>query len=72
MREGVNILWGALDTAGAREVLSGRTTSDLVRVAGELVNDPITLQVDLSPPGAGTEEHRLPLLLIIVFIFILV
>ena len=46
----------ALDAAGARVILSGRTTSDLARVAGELSNEPITLAVDLSPPGAGTQH----------------
>ena len=45
----------ALDTAGARIVLSGRTLSDLERVAGKLKNDPIILEADLSPPRAGTE-----------------
>ena len=31
----------ALDAAGARVVLSGRTVSDLYRVAGDLANDPV-------------------------------
>lgn len=46
----------ALDAAGARVILSGRTASDLARVAGELTNEPITLEADLSPPGAGTQH----------------
>ena len=45
----------ALDAAGARVVLSGRTVSDLYRVAGDLANDPVVLEADLSPPRAGTE-----------------
>ncbi len=45
----------ALDAAGARVVLTGRTVSDLHRVAGELANDPIVLESDLSPPKSGTE-----------------
>ena len=45
----------ALDAAGARVVLTGRTVSDLHRVAGELTNDPVVLESDLSPPRAGTE-----------------
>ena len=45
----------ALDAAGARVVLTGRTVSDLHRVAGELTNDPVVLESDLSPPKAGTE-----------------
>lgn len=44
----------ALDAAGARVVLSGRTVADLERVAGELNNEPIILQADLAEPGAGT------------------
>ena len=44
----------ALDAAGARVVLSGRTMSDLERVANDLANEPMILQADLSPPGAGT------------------
>ena len=46
----------ALDAAGARVILSGRTASDLARVASELTNEPITLEADLSPPGAGTQH----------------
>lgn len=45
----------ALDRAGARVVLSGRTESDLQRVAAKLTHDPIVLTADLAPPGAGTE-----------------
>ena len=45
----------ALDATGARVVLTGRTVSDLHRVAGELTNDPVVLESDLSPPKAGTE-----------------
>jgi NAD(P)-dependent dehydrogenase (short-subunit alcohol dehydrogenase family) len=44
----------ALDAAGARVVLSGRTASDLARVAAELTNDPVILQADLSLPRSGT------------------
>ena len=45
----------ALDAAGARVVLTGRTVSDLDRVAGELANDPVVLESDLAPARAGTE-----------------
>ena len=45
----------ALDAAGARVVLTGRTVSDLERVAADLKNDPVILESDLSPPRAGTE-----------------
>ena len=45
----------ALDAAGARVVLSGRTLDDMERVAAELNNDPIILQADLAAPRAGTE-----------------
>ncbi|MFT7647890.1 MAG: NAD(P)-dependent dehydrogenase (short-subunit alcohol dehydrogenase family) [Candidatus Poriferisodalaceae bacterium] len=44
----------ALDRAGARVAISGRTESDLVRVAAQLSNDPVVLVADLSGPGAGT------------------
>lgn len=44
----------ALDRAGARVVLSGRTESDLERVAALLTNDPLILLADLALPGAGT------------------
>ena len=36
-------------------VLSGRTVSDLERVAGELTNDPVVVPADLAQPGAGTD-----------------
>jgi NAD(P)-dependent dehydrogenase (short-subunit alcohol dehydrogenase family) len=45
----------ALDRAGARVVLSGRTEADLERVAGDLKNDPLVMLADLLPAGAGTE-----------------
>ncbi|MFT7602190.1 MAG: gluconate 5-dehydrogenase [Acidimicrobiales bacterium] len=45
----------ALDRAGARVVLSGRTTSDLERVASQLTNDPIIVEADLAQPGSGTD-----------------
>ena len=52
----------ALAAAGARVVLSGRTVSDLERVATDLaadgLEDPVILEADLSPPGAGTELAR--------------
>lgn len=38
----------ALDAAGARVVLSGRTVSDLERVAAGLVNDPVVFASDAS------------------------
>lgn len=44
-----------LDQAGARVVLTGRTVADLERVAATLSNDPVVLQADLEPAGAGTE-----------------
>ena len=44
----------ALDAAGAKVVLSGRTLDDLERVAADLVNDPVVLEADLAPSGAGT------------------
>ena len=43
----------ALDAAGAQVVLSGRTTSDLERVAGELTHSPLVVTADLSLAGAG-------------------
>lgn len=48
----------ALDAAGARVVLTGRTTSDLDRVAAELSHDPVILTADLAPAGAGTDLAR--------------
>ncbi|MCP3911560.1 MAG: SDR family oxidoreductase [Actinomycetia bacterium] len=44
----------ALDAAGARVVLSGRTVKDLERVAGALTNDPVIAPADLSQPQSGT------------------
>ena len=44
----------ALDRAGARVVLTGRTAADLRRVAEELANDPVVLEADLAPAKAGT------------------
>ncbi|WP_419864580.1 SDR family NAD(P)-dependent oxidoreductase [Candidatus Poriferisodalis sp.] len=48
----------ALDAAGARVVLTGRTTADLERVAAELTHDPVILTADLAPAGAGTDLAR--------------
>ena len=48
----------ALDAAGARVVLTGRTTSDLEHVAAELQHDPVVLTADLAPAGAGTDLAR--------------
>ena len=48
----------ALDAAGARVVLTGRTTADLERVAAELQHDPVVLTADLAPAGAGTDLAR--------------
>jgi len=45
----------ALDAAGARVVLTARTVADLDRVAGDLSNDPVVMEADLSAPRAGTE-----------------
>ena len=44
----------ALDAAGARVILTGRTVSDLERVAADLGNDPLVMPADLRPPGGGT------------------
>lgn len=44
----------ALDRAGARVVLSGRTVPDLERVAAGLTNDPVIVPADLAARGAGT------------------
>ena len=44
----------ALDAAGARVVLSGRTGSDLERVAAELDHDPVILEADLAAPRSGS------------------
>ncbi len=45
----------ALDAAGARVVLCGRTAADLERVAADLDQDPVVIRADLAEPGAGTE-----------------
>lgn len=45
----------ALDAAGARVVLTGRTVDDLERVAADLTNDPVMIPADLAAAGAGTE-----------------
>ncbi|WP_419841317.1 SDR family NAD(P)-dependent oxidoreductase [Candidatus Poriferisodalis sp.] len=47
-----------LDAAGARVVLTGRTTSDLQRVAAGLRHDPVVVTADLAPAGAGTDLAR--------------
>ena len=44
----------ALAAAGARVVLSGRTVSDLERVAADLGNAPVILEADLAPAGSGS------------------
>lgn len=44
----------ALDAAGARVILTGRTVADLERVAAELGNDPLVMPADLRPAGGGT------------------
>ena len=44
----------ALDRHGARVVLTGRTVSDLERVAGELINDPVVVPADLAEPRSGS------------------
>ena len=48
----------ALDVAGARVVLTGRSAGDLERIAAELRNQPLVVPADLAPPGAGTELAR--------------
>ena len=45
----------ALDAAGAQVVLTGRTVADLERVAADLAHEPIIMESDLAPAGAGTE-----------------
>ena len=45
----------ALDRAGARVIVSGRTVEDLERLAGELAHDPVVITADLSARGAGTD-----------------
>ena len=44
-----------LDALGAQVILSGRTLSDLDRVAAELSNSPIVVPADLAEPRSGTE-----------------
>ena len=44
----------ALDSAGARVVLTGRTVSDLQRVASDLENNPVVIESDLAPAQAGS------------------
>ncbi|MFV0257749.1 MAG: SDR family NAD(P)-dependent oxidoreductase [Acidimicrobiales bacterium] len=48
----------ALDRAGARVVVTGRTVEDLERVAAGLEHDPVVLPADLGRPGAGAELAR--------------
>lgn len=48
----------ALDAAGAQVLLCGRTLSDLERVAADLKNKPIIIEVDLSPAQAGTQLSK--------------
>jgi len=44
----------ALDKAGARVVLTARTTADMASVAAGLTNNPVVIKADLAEPGAGT------------------
>ncbi len=44
----------ALDEAGARVILTGRTVADLERVASGLGNEPVIIPADLSEAGEGT------------------
>ena len=44
----------ALDSAGARVVLTGRTVSDLQGVASDLENNPVVIESDLAPAKAGS------------------
>ena len=44
-----------LDSSGAQVVLTGRTVSDLERVAADLANAPMVIPGDLSQQGAGTQ-----------------
>ena len=43
----------ALDAAGARVVVTGRSVERLERVAAALRNDPLVIPADLGEPGAG-------------------
>ena len=47
----------ALDAAGARVVLSGRTLSDLERVAADLEHDPVILERGRSRSGWRHDER---------------
>ena len=49
----------ALDDLGAQVVLSGRTVSDLERVAADLANSPVVVPADLSAPESGTQLAEL-------------
>lgn len=44
-----------LDSSGAQVVVTGRTVSDLERVAADLANAPVVIPCDLSRQGAGTQ-----------------
>ena len=44
----------ALDAAGAKVILTGRTVRDLERVASDLEHDPLVIPFDLGLAGAGT------------------
>ena len=44
-----------MDAAGARVVLSGRTMSDMERVAAGLGDDPVILPAGLDPQQSGTD-----------------
>ena len=49
----------ALDDLGAQVVLSGRTVSDLERVAADLSNSPVVVPADLSAPESGSQLAEL-------------
>ena len=42
------------DSSGAQVVLTGRTVSDLERVASDLENNPVVIESDLAPAQAGS------------------
>ena len=48
----------ALDAAGARVVLTGRSTDELEGIAADLANAPVVIPADLTPAGAGTNLAR--------------
>ena len=48
----------ALDAAGARVVLTGRSTGELEHIAADLANAPVVIPADLAPSGAGTDLAR--------------